>query len=123
MALNAAPRSIYELSELIGLADPDGTGWVDYENFFPIAAAMLGRVSGKDEDEVNAEVDEAFALFTKGEERAITLQDLRRVARELREDVPENVLKDMLREATGGGLGGVERDEFEGVMRRAGVFS
>lgn len=64
----------------------------------------------------------AYHLFTKGEEREITLHDLRRVARELREDVPENVLKDMVREATGGGLGGVGMDDFEGVMKRAGVF-
>lgn len=36
--------------------------------------------------------------------------------------VPESVLKDMIREATGGGLGGVNMEDFEGVMTRAGVF-
>ena len=64
----------------------------------------------------------AFGLFTRGEEREIGLGDLRRVAKDLREDVPESVLRDMLREATGGGTGGVGLEEFEGVMRRAGVF-
>lgn len=68
------------------------------------------------------EVVKAFNLFTKGQERDIQLQDLRRVAKELREDVPENVLRDMLREATGGQVSGVGLEEFEGVMRRAGVF-
>jgi hypothetical protein len=28
----------------------------------------------------------------------------------------------MIREATGGGLGGVSIEDFEGVMNRAGVF-
>jgi Ca2+-binding EF-hand superfamily protein len=71
---------------------------------------------------VNEEVAKAYRLFTKGEDRAITMADLRRVAKELREEIPENVLKDMVREATGGGLGPVGMDDFEGVMRRAGVI-
>jgi len=55
-------------------------------------------------------------------EREISLGDLRRIAKELREEVPDNVLKDMIREATGGGLGGVGIEDFESVMRRAGVL-
>lgn len=52
---------------------------------------------------------------------------LKRVARELREEVPEQVLRDMILEANGGGGNsevqrGVDVKEFEGVMRRAGVF-
>jgi hypothetical protein len=49
------------------------------------------------------------------------------VAKELKEDVPDDVLKDMIREANGGvkgkgrDTGGVGVDEFESVMRRAGV--
>lgn len=49
-----------------------------------------------DPEAVNEEVAKAFHLFTKGEERAITLADLKRVARELREDVSDSVLKDMI---------------------------
>jgi hypothetical protein len=49
---------------------------------------------------------------------------LKRVAKVLKEDVEEDLLKDMILEANGGaGVGqGVEKDEFEGVMRRAGVW-
>ena len=54
------------------------------------------------------------------------MNTLRRVARELKMDgeVGEAVLRDMILEANGGsGVGaGVGRDQFEGVMRRAGVF-
>ena len=46
---------------------------------------------------------------------------LKRVARELKEDLDDSVLRDMLREANGGGRG-VSIEDFEGVMRRAGVF-
>lgn len=84
------------------------------------------------------EIAHAFALFThnrygQGDElpehghARITLADLKRIARELREDVDEKVLRMMIEEANGeSGRGvverGVGRGEFEGVMRRAGVL-
>ena len=72
------------------------------------------------------EVEDAFRLFTAmgGEDGKITLGCLKRVAKELKEDVPEQVMRDMLLEANGGsGIGrGVGIKDFEGVMRRAGVF-
>ena len=71
-------------------------------------------------------MEEAFKLFTKmgSEDDKITMACLRRVAKVLKEDIPDSVLKDMLLEANGGsGVGrGVGLRDFEGVMRRAGVF-
>jgi Ca2+-binding EF-hand superfamily protein len=121
IALNAPPTDNDELQEIIETVDPDNTGSVSYEHFVAVAALKL-HAKHEDPDALNEEVVKAYHLFTKGAEREITLNDLRRVARELREDVPDNVLKDMIREATGGGLGGVGMEDFEGVMRRAGVF-
>lgn len=71
------------------------------------------------------EVDEAFNLFTSGGgENKITLATLKRVAKSLKEDVDEELLRDMILEANGGaGVGrGVEKDEFESVLRRAGIW-
>jgi Ca2+-binding EF-hand superfamily protein len=121
IALNAPPKDNAELSELIETVDPDDSGWVDYERFVAIAALKL-HARHDDPEALNEEIQRAYALFTKGQDRDIGINDLRRVAKELREDVPENVLKDMIREATGGGLGGVNIEDFEGVMNRAGVF-
>ncbi|KAF1819984.1 EF-hand [Dissoconium aciculare CBS 342.82] len=125
IALNAPPRDNAELQELIETVDPEDSGWIPYEHFVAIAALKIhARHDDEDDnpDAVNEEVAKAYRLFTKGEDRAITMADLRRVAKELREEIPENVLKDMVREATGGGLGPVEMDDFEDVMRRAGVI-
>ncbi|KAM3423458.1 hypothetical protein BST61_g889 [Cercospora zeina] len=125
IALNAPPASNADLQELIDIAvGADGEeGAIDYEHFLPVAALQMNRVKNeRDEEEQNKEVHKAFALFTRGEEREITIADLRRVAKELREDVPESVLRDMVREAKGGPLGAVGKEEFENVMRRAGVF-
>jgi hydroxyacylglutathione hydrolase len=79
----------------------------------------------KDDDGAkDEEIEAAFKLFTNGTEGPITLSHLKRVAAALKEDLNDDILKDMILEANGGGgLGrGVEREEFEGVMRRAGMW-
>ena len=72
-------------------------------------------------------MEDAFQLFLAqggGRQGKITAETLKRVARVLKEDVSEDVLRDMMLEANGGaGVGqGVGIADFEGVMRRAGVF-
>lgn len=54
----------------------------------------------------------------------MTIAHLRRVAMTLKQDVPEDLLRDMILEANrGAGVGrGVTRREFEDVMTRAGVW-
>ncbi|GAB7339190.1 hypothetical protein MBLNU457_5852t1 [Dothideomycetes sp. NU457] len=123
IALNTPPTTSAELAEITSTLDPEGAGYVEYEPFVAVAALKLHQHANRDEDETRAEVEEAFALFTRGERDVISLADLRRVARELREEVGDAVLRDMVREATGGKVErGVTIEEFEGVMRRAGVF-
>ena len=83
-------------------------------------------MSTRSEESQQREVEDAFRLFTSmgAEGNKITMGCLKRVARELKEDVSEQTLRDMLLEANGGsGVGrGVGLKDFEGVMRRAGVF-
>ncbi|KAL8770855.1 MAG: hypothetical protein Q9209_003506 [Squamulea sp. 1 TL-2023] len=124
-----------ELNELLDAADPDASGFIPYEAFLAVAALKLNSLSGNDEDR-QAEVDEAFRLFLgegkglrggEGDvvgEQIITLQTLQRVAKVLKEDVDEKVLRDMILEANGGAgvRKGVGREEFGEVMRRAGVL-
>ena len=63
-------------------------------------------------------------LFTNETNGPITMGMLKRVAASLKEDVSDELLRDMILEANGGaGVGnGVGRDEFAEVMRRAGVW-
>ena len=121
IALNIPPTDQAEMQEILETVDPENSGWVSYEPFVAIAALKL-HAKHEDPDAMNEEVVAAYQLFTKGQEREINLNDLRRIARDLREDVPDNVLKDMIREATGGGMGAVGVEDFEGVMKRAGVM-
>ncbi|SRR6266480_3399500 len=121
------------MAETLETLDPEDEGYVPYAHFFEFAALhMRHRVGAEDEgDEYEdagegqqrQEVMEAYRLFTHGAPGPITLGHLKRVARELKEDVSEDLLRAMLSEANGGSWkSGVGVEEFEAVMRRAGVF-
>ncbi|KAH7377828.1 EF-hand superfamily Ca2+-modulated protein [Pyrenochaeta sp. MPI-SDFR-AT-0127] len=126
-----------EVPSILSTIDPLNTGFVEFVPFLSYAAiAMHTKEEGSDENEdddeyqgeSNAEeVSSAYRLFTHGGAGPITLAHLRRVAKELREDVSDDVLKDMILEANGGvkgesrDVGGVSLEEFESVMKRAGL--
>ena len=120
--LNIKP-SASEFSEFRSILDPDEEGFAIYSTFVAICALKLHSRSRNSESH-NEEVTEAWRLFTQRGEDRITLATLKRVALALQEDVDEDVLMDMILEANGGaGVGkGVERDEFESVLKRAGVW-
>ncbi|RMD42686.1 hypothetical protein DV735_g2400, partial [Chaetothyriales sp. CBS 134920] len=111
-----------DLDEFVEILDPEGEGYVTYAHFVELCALQLKNKSAETRDE---EVEEAFALFTQGTTgTAITLQHLRSVARLLKEDVGDDVLKAMILEANGGQAAatGVDIQHFRQVMVRAGVF-
>jgi hypothetical protein len=133
VALNLAPSSKAELAEFLSILDPDEEGLVEYEPFVAICALKLHARDdlGDADDARAAEVDEAFRLFVGsagggggGAGEVLTLAGLKRVAQALKQDVDEALLRDMILEANGGAgvTKGVTRDDFEEVMRRAGVW-
>lgn len=132
-ALGLTPTAS-ELREYHSILDPEDEGYTVYRHFLAICAIKFHSRT-RTSDSHKKDVDDAFRLFTSagqkknggagGEDMGkITLATLKRVAMLLKEDVDEDLLVSMLLEANGGkGVGkGVERDEFEGVMRRAGMW-
>ncbi|KAF2083968.1 hypothetical protein K490DRAFT_50240 [Saccharata proteae CBS 121410] len=116
-----------EVPSMLETLDPESEGFIPFTHFVSYAAIMLhARTSASPEQ--SDEVAAAYSLFTQNSAGPITIQHLRRVARELREDVSDDVLRDMIVEANGEDRGdrgvgrGVSLEDFEGVMRRAGVF-
>ncbi len=81
-------------------------------------------------------MDEACGPFAAGghsvaapvdlsaDDAVLTLPHLRRVAALLKQEATDELLRDMILEANGGAgvARGVRKDEFENVMRRAGVW-
>ncbi|CAK7243032.1 MAG: hypothetical protein STHCBS139747_004539 [Sporothrix thermara] len=135
IALGIPPASRSELAEFVSILDPDDEGFAVYSSFVAICALQMRtraeRASGAEQA---AEVDEAFKLFvghgqpspskSRSTSGVITVTHLRRIAATLKEDVADDVLRDMVLEANGGAgvAQGVDRDAFENVMRRAGVW-
>ncbi|CAK7211084.1 hypothetical protein SBRCBS47491_000998 [Sporothrix bragantina] len=134
IALGIPPASRAELAEFVSILDPDDEGFAVYSSFVAICALQMRtraeRASGTEQAQ---EVDEAFKLFVgHGQSQAqkqaasgvITMAHLRRIATTLKEEVTDDVLRDMVLEANGGAgvAQGVDRDAFENVMRRAGVW-
>ncbi|KAI9846983.1 MAG: hypothetical protein M1837_003339 [Sclerophora amabilis] len=146
IALNLPPSDKQEMREILETLDPTDTGSVGYAPFVSVCALKLhARTQADDRDAQREEIEAAFGLFLGGGGGAaaaksggggagggtrrsdvITMAHLRRVARELKEDekIGEEGLRDMILEANGGaGVGkGVSVEDFENVMRRAGVF-
>ncbi|KAL6248587.1 hypothetical protein RBB50_004842 [Rhinocladiella similis] len=125
-AQGLAPKSQTEMQEFIDTLDPDSSGYVTYPHFLALCALQLKSKTDEAKDE---EVQTAFDLFHPGQnpanqEQVIRLQDLRLVAKTLKEDVSDDILKAMILEANGGqGIGrGVNVEDFRAVMTRAGVF-
>lgn len=123
IALGVPASSPAELKEFISILDPESDGYATFEPFFAICALKF-HTREHDSDAHQAELDEAFRLFTNGQDGPITLAHLRRVAAVLKEDVDEELLKDMILEANGGAgvARGVGPEEFDGVMKSAGVW-
>ncbi|EFW19437.1 hypothetical protein D8B26_007670 [Coccidioides posadasii str. Silveira] len=121
VALGLPPQSQSELNSILSAVDPSRTGYVCYEPFLSVCALKL---HARTEEAISQEVEHAYHLFTRGTDGPILLSHLRRVARELKEEVSDELLRDMIREANGGeGLhAGVNVDQFKDVMKRAGVF-
>lgn len=87
---------------------------VDFEAFLGVVALKMQH---RDKDET---VETAFNLFDVQGTGQITVHDLRRIAKELNEDVKESDLLDMMNEA--GNADGINKMQFEKVMERAGVW-
>lgn len=109
------------MSEFLSILDPDSCGFVTYANFVAVCALKINSRSDESKAE---EVATAYRLFTKGTDGPISIAHLKRVARELKEDVSDDMLRNMVLEANGGaGLSkGVTVADFESIMVRAGVF-
>mmetsp|Transcript_2204 Transcript_2204/g.5134 ORF Transcript_2204/g.5134 Transcript_2204/m.5134 type:complete len:184 (-) Transcript_2204:129-680(-) len=125
-----------EVNKMIALADQDGDGVLNFEEFCIMVGPQMS------EKETPMEIDRGFALIAGRAARAgidggskedqITLEDLRQVAREVfqfsGEEIREEQIRALIAEADQGddeddaGDGLVSLDEFRIVLRKAGVF-
>merc|ERR1712048_1145872 len=121
-----------EIREAFDLFDTDGSGTIDAKElrvamralgFEPkkeeIKKMMTAKMSEKDSRE---EIRKAFRLFDDDETGFITLKNLRRVAKEIGENMTDEELQEMIEEADRDGDGQVSEEEFLRMMKKTSLY-
>lgn len=94
-----------EIKKMISDIDRDGSGTIDFSEFLEM---MTAKMSERDSRE---EILKAFRLFDDDETGKISLKNLRRVAREIGENMTDDELMEMIEEADRDGDGEINEEE------------
>lgn len=95
-----------ELEQMISEVDADGNGLIDFAEFVTL---MARKMNNADKD---AEIREAFSVFDKDGSGKISGDELRQIMRSLGEELTEDEIQQMIREADTNGDGEIDYEEF-----------
>ena len=101
---------------MIADIDKDGSGVIDFEEFL---AMMTVKMSERDSRE---EILKAFRLFDDDETGKISFKNLKRVAKELGENMTDEELAEMIEEADRDGDGEINEEEFLRIMKKTSLY-
>ncbi|KAL0215742.1 hypothetical protein P9112_007926 [Eukaryota sp. TZLM1-RC] len=105
-----------EIRRILADVDREGKGVIDFNDFLAI---MTEKISSRNPRE---EMLKAFRLFDDDNTGKITFKNLKRVARELGEQMADEEIEEMIQEADLDGDGAVSLDEFMRISQRAGLI-
>ncbi|XP_043829521.1 centrin-2 isoform X1 [Dromiciops gliroides] len=114
-ALGFEPKK-EEIKKMISDIDKEGTGKISFNDFL---AVMTQKMAEKDTKE---EILKAFRLFDDDETGKISFKNLKRVARELGENLTDEELQEMIDEADRDGDGEVSEQEFLRIMKKTSLY-
>jgi centrin-1 len=114
-ALGFEPRK-EEVRKMINDIDRDGSGTIDFPEFLEM---MSSKMAERDPRE---EIMKAFRLFDDDETGKISLKNLKRVSRELGENMTDEELSEMIEEADRDGDGEINEEEFLRIMKKTNLF-
>ena len=93
-----------ELRKMITDIDADGSGHIEFPEFLEMMTGKMGE----------------FKLFDDDSTGKISFKNLKRVAKELGENMTEEELQDMIDQADRDGDGEINPDEFYRIMKKRG---
>merc|ERR1719343_1125868 len=105
-----------EIKKMIADVDKDGSGVIDFQEFLDM---MRQKMSERDPRE---EMMKAFRLFDDDETGKISFRNLKRVAKELGENMTDDEITEMIEEADRDGDGEISEEEFMRIMRKTNLF-
>ncbi|NXJ80988.1 CETN2 protein, partial [Trogon melanurus] len=114
-ALGFEPKK-EEVKKMISDIDKEGTGKISFSDFLLV---MTQKMAEKDSKE---EILKAFKLFDDDETGKISFKNLKRVAKELGENLTDEELQEMIDEADRDGDGEVSGQEFLRIMKKTSLY-
>lgn len=100
------------IHQMIDQLDKDKSGDIDFSEFLELMVSTTDKRDTKDD------IMHVFNLFDHDGSGKITLDDLRRVAEDLGEEVTEAELRNMISKADTNEDGAISREEFLAMMLR-----
>ncbi|XP_061541834.1 uncharacterized protein cetn2 [Phyllopteryx taeniolatus] len=114
-ALGFEPKK-EEIKKMIGEVDKDATGKISFSNFLSVTTQKMADKDSKEE------ILKAFRLFDDDETGRISFKNLKRVAKELGENLTDEELQEMIEEADRDGDGEVNQQEFLRIMKKTCLY-
>ncbi|XP_069505045.1 centrin-2 isoform X2 [Ambystoma mexicanum] len=114
-ALGFEPKK-EEIKKMISDIDKEGTGKISFGDFMVV---MTQKMADKDSKE---EILKAFRLFDDDDTGKISFKNLKRVAKELGENLTDEELQEMIDEADRDGDGEVNEQEFLRIMKKTSLY-
>lgn len=114
-ALGFEPKK-EEINKMLSEIDKEESGMISYEEFLML---MTQKMTEKDSKE---EIMKAFRLFDDDETGKISFKNLKRVAKELGENLTDEELQKMIDEADRDGDGEINQDEFLRIMKKTSLY-
>ena len=105
-----------EIKKMIADIDKDGNGTIEFDEFLAMMTAKMGERDSREE------IMKAFRLFDDDETGKISFKNLKRVAKELGENMTDEELQEMIDEADRDGDGEVNEEEFFRIMKKTSLF-
>merc|ERR1719379_1938607 len=104
-----------ELKAMIAEVDDDGSGEIEFPEFLSLMASKL-----QDTDSVE-EMREAFMVFDRDKSGAVSASELKHVMCNLGEQVTNEEVEDMIREADADGDGELSFEDFLQFIQARGL--
>ena len=114
-ALGFEPKK-EEIKKMISDLDTEGNGVIDYNDFLDL---MTVKMAERDPME---EMMKAFRLFDEDDTGKISFKNLKRVAKELGENMSDEEIQEMIDEADRDGDGEISDEEFFRIMKKTNLF-
>ena len=114
-ALGFEPKK-EDIKRMISELDVEGNGVIEFSQFLDL---MTTKMAERDPRE---EMLKAFRLFDEDETGRISFKNLKRVAKELGENMSDDEIQEMIDEADRNGEGEINEDDFVRIMKKTNLF-